>query len=417
MQIYLVGGAVRDRLLGQPVKERDFLVVGATPEKMLELGYQQVGRDFPVFLHPQTHEEYALARTERGCVEINGPARPHAAPTVTLEEDLARRDLTINAMAESKNGRVIDPFGGRTDLEQMVLRHVSEAFAEDPIRVLRIARFMARYHQLGFKVAPETMALMQQMVAQGALDALVAERVWQELARALATENPAAFFETLRDCGALVRIMPELDRLWGVPQPVQWHPEVDCGAHSMLALQAACKLSSAAEIRFAALVHDLGKGLTPKEILPSHSGHEEKGADLVREMCNRMRVPNDFRQLAEQSARYHTHCHRLNELKPRTILKVLEKVDAFRCPERFSNFLLVCEADYRGRKGFEARSYPQAESFQRLFEAAGQVDRSSLEKIPQGKAVGMALHDLRLSAIKGELKERGTSAAVKLSSR
>lgn len=412
MQIYLVGGAVRDRLLGQPVKERDFLVVGATVEEMLALGYQQVGRDFPVFLHPQTHEEYALARTQRGCVEINGQARPHADPSVTLEEDLARRDITINAMVESDDGRVIDPFGGRKDLEQRILRHVSEAFAEDPIRVLRIARFMARYQQLGFKVATKTMALMQQMAASGELDRLVPERVWQELQRALATDNPAAFFATLRDCGALARILPELDSLWGVPQPVQWHPEVDCGAHSMMALQAACKLTPSTGIRFAALLHDLGKGLTPKNSLPSHAGHEEKGAVLVSKVCHRMRVPKDFRQLAEQSARYHTHCHRLDELKPATILKVLEKMDAFRCPDRFLDFLQVCEADFLGRQGFENRVYPQAKKFLRLFQAAKVVDRSSLEEIPQGKEVGLALHNLRLGAIKGALKEAGTLAAV-----
>ena len=403
MQIYLVGGAVRDHLLGQPVKERDFLVVGATPEQMTALGYQQVGKDFPVFLHPETHEEYALARTERASTGSKGQVRPYADPAVTLEEDLARRDLTINAMAESDDGRLIDPFGGGKDLEQKMLRHVSIAFLEDPIRVLRVARFMARYQQLNFRVAAETMALMQQMVRQGALDSLVPERVWQELQGALCTNNPVPFFGTLRSCGALARVLPELEQLWGVPQPVNWHPEIDCGVHSMMALQSACGLSDSTEVRFAVLIHDLGKGITPKAILPGHSGHEEEGARLISEMCKRLRAPNSFRQLAEQSARYHTHCHRLDELKPRTILKVMEKMDAFRRPERFRDFLLVCEADYRGRKGFENRAYPQAAKFQCLFQAASQVDTSSLRKIPKGSAVGLALHDLRLRAIKGAL--------------
>ncbi|MEN8177190.1 MAG: multifunctional CCA addition/repair protein [Pseudomonadota bacterium] len=404
MQIYLVGGAVRDRLLGRPIRERDFLVVGATPEQMLKLGYQQVGRDFPVFLHPQTHEEYALARTARASTETNEQAGPCATSTVTLEEDLERRDLTINAMAESEQGGLIDPFGGRKDLEERILRHVSASFTEDPIRVLRVARFMARYHELRFEVAQETMALMTRMVERGSLDSLVPERVWQELHGALSTDNPTPFFATLRDCGALARIIPELDRLWGVPQPVNWHPEIDCGAHSMMALQTACDLSESIEVRFAALTHDLGKGLTPMAFLPSHSGHEERGAGLIGEMCKRLRAPTNFRQLAEQSARFHTHCHRLDELKPRTILKVLEKMAAFRHPERFRDFVLVCEADYRGRKGFENRDYPQAGRFLRFLKIASQVDRSSLADIPQGKAVGLALHDLRLSAIKATVQ-------------
>ncbi|MDJ0805205.1 MAG: multifunctional CCA addition/repair protein [Gammaproteobacteria bacterium] len=396
MQIYLVGGAVRDRLLGRPVTERDFLVVGATPEQMLKLGYRQVGRDFPVFLHPQSKEEYALARSGRSGTEAD-------AGCVTLEQDLARRDLTINAMAESAEGRLIDPFGGRRDLQQRLLRHVSPAFADDPLRVLRVARFMARYHELGFRVAPATMTLMRQLVERGDLDSWAAERVWQELHEALSMTNPVPFFTTLRESGALVRIMPELDRLWGVPQPVSWHPEIDCGQHSMLALQVACRLSNSIEVRFATLTHDLGKGLTPKQQLPGHAGHEARGAELVGELCNRLRAPNRFRRLAALSARFHTHCHRLDELKPRTILKVLEKLDAFRLPRRFRDFLTVCEADYRGRKGFETRPYPQAVRFLHCFELARDVDRSSLSQLPQGRVVGQALHDLRIRALKAAL--------------
>lgn len=397
MQIYLVGGAVRDRLLGLPIGERDFLVVGATSEQLLRLGYLQVGKDFPVFLHPQTHEEYALPRAVRGTPSSH--ENPDAA-YVTLEEDLSRRDLTINAMAESADGQLIDPFGGMRDLQNRRLRHVSDAFTEDPIRVLRVARFAARYHELRFEVAPETMALMRWMVEQGALDQLVPERVWQEIQRALALPNPGPFFDTLRQSGALARIVPELDRLWGIPQPERWHPEIDCGLHSMMALQTACGLTDSLDVRFAALIHDLGKGLTPAECLPGHAGHEERGARLVVDLCERLRVPKRAMRLAELSARYHSHCHRLFELKPRTILKVLEAMDAFRLPERFKDFLKVCEADFLGRKGFGERDYPQKRRFLHLFKLANEVDRSRLRPLPQGRLVGVALHDLRLRAIK-----------------
>jgi len=400
MQIYLVGGAIRDRLLGRSVVERDFLVVGATPEHMLALGYRQVGKDFPVFLHPDTQEEYALARGPRESRAVSS-----AAADVTLEEDLARRDLTINAMAESADGRLIDPFDGRRDLQQRLLRHVSDAFSEDPLRVLRVARFMARFKDLGFEVAAETQSLMRTMVQRGDLDNLVPERIWQELLGALATPDPVPFFTCLRGCGALQRIIPELDRLWGVPQPETWHPEVDCGVHSMLSLQAACGLSESLEVRFAALTHDLGKGLTPPEWLPGHAGHEERGAELIIDLCRRLRAPNGFRRLAEQSARFHTHCHRLDELRPKTILRTLERLDAFRSPQRFRDFLTVCEADYRGRQGFDKLDYPQAARFLRLFERAARVDTSSLREIPQGSEVGMALHDLRLQAIKAAVRD------------
>ncbi|MEN8167909.1 MAG: multifunctional CCA addition/repair protein [Pseudomonadota bacterium] len=398
MRIFLVGGALRDRLLGLPVRERDFVVVGATAEQMLEQGFQQVGRDFPVFLHPQTHEEYALARSRRR--PGKGDGRPHADPSVSLEEDLARRDLTINALAESEDGLLIDPFGGRQDLRARLLRHVSPAFTEDPVRVLRLARFMARYQGLGFRVAEETLVLMRRMAESGALDALVAERVWQELTGALACEDPRPFFDTLRCCGALVRVFPEIDRLWGVPQPKHWHPEIDCGIHSMLVLRMACRLSPLLEVRFAALTHDLGKGTTPDEMLPSHHGHEARGARLVGRLCERLRAPKRFRLLAERCANYHGLCHRLDELNPRTIIRLLERLDAFRQPEAFASYLLVCEADYRGRQGRENRPYPQAREFQRLFDAARQVDTCTLQYLSDGRAIGKALHDLRLAAIK-----------------
>jgi tRNA nucleotidyltransferase (CCA-adding enzyme) len=398
MRIFLVGGAVRDRLLGLPVRERDFVVVGATAEQMLAQGFQLVGRDFPVFLHPQTHEEYALARSRR--IPGKDGGKPHADPSITLEEDLARRDLTINALAESKDGLLIDPFGGRQDLQARLLRHISPAFTEDPVRVLRLARFMARYQGLGFRVAPETLALMRRMAESGALDALVPERVWQELTGALAGKDPRPFFDTLRRCDALSRVFPEIDRLWGVPQPIHWHPEIDCGIHSMLVLKMACRLSPLLEVRFAALTHDLGKGTTPDEMLPSHHGHEGRGAQLVSSLCERLRAPKRFRLLAERCANYHALCHRLDELNPRTIIKLLERLDAFRQPEAFANYLLVCEADYRGRQGCENRPYPQAREFQRLFDTARQVDTRTLRDLPDGRAIGKALHDLRLAAIK-----------------
>ena len=399
MQIFLVGGAVRDRLLGLPVKERDYVVVGATQETMLQQGFKQVGRDFPVFLHPHTHEEYALARTDRIRTGGEPGALPHADPQVTLEQDLARRDLTINAIAQDSTGKLIDPFDGLVDLQRRQLRHVSSAFIEDPIRVLRVARFMARYQVFGFQVAPATLALMTEMVQTDALDELVPERVWQELSRALATDDPTPFFLTLRSCGALSRVLPEIDRLWGVPQPTHWHPEVDCGIHTMLTLQIACRLSGSLAVRFAALTHDLGKGVTPKDLLPSHHGHEAVGSRVIGELCDRLRVPKRCQVLAQRCARYHGHCHRLDELQPKTVLKLLERLDAFRQPESFNEFLLVCEADYRGREGYQERSYPQATRCIQLFEAARNVDRESLRGL-QGRMVAEALRAIRLKAIR-----------------
>ncbi|MGB4947594.1 MAG: multifunctional CCA addition/repair protein, partial [Candidatus Competibacter denitrificans] len=360
MEIYLVGGAVRDELLGLPVKERDWVVIGATPDDLLARGFQPVGKDFPVFLHPQTREEYALARTERKTAPGYYGFDIQAGAEVTLEEDLRRRDLTINAIARDTTGRLIDPYQGRRDLEARRLRHVSPAFAEDPVRILRLARFTARYAELGFQVAPETMALMRAMVADGEVDTLVPERVWAETVRALSEPRPELFFETLRACGALAVIFPEIDRLFGVPQPAAHHPEIDTGVHTLMALAQAVRSQADVVTRFAVLVHDLGKGTTPPEEWPRHIGHEQRGADLVRGLCHRLRVPNMFRELGVLTARYHTHCHRALELRPKTLLKILQAMDAFRKPQRFAHFLLACEADARGRLGLTERAYPQA---------------------------------------------------------
>ncbi|MCU7915835.1 MAG: multifunctional CCA addition/repair protein [Candidatus Thiodiazotropha sp. (ex Gloverina cf. vestifex)] len=401
MQSYLVGGAVRDKLLGLPVEERDFVVVGATPQEMLDLGYRQVGQDFPVFLHPETHEEYALARTLRGGASPSG--MPHTDESVSLQEDLARRDLTINALAETEEGQLIDPFGGEEDLHRGVLRHASPAFAEDPIRILRVARFMARYVSLGFTVAPETLALMQEMVREGAVDALVPERVWQELVSALKESDPRPFFDTLRECSALSRVLPEIDGLYGVPQPTRWHPEVDCGVHTLMALRVACELSDAPEVRFAVLTHDLGKATTPAHVLPSHYGHEGRGERLVKQLCQRLKAPVRFRDLAMRCATYHGYTHRLYELRPKTIHKLLSGLDAFRQPERLKQFLLVCEADYRGREGFHERSYPQSADLWRLYVVASGVTAESSGDGEPGWLKGEAIRRERIQLIADHL--------------
>lgn len=401
MKIYLVGGAVRDELLGLPVRERDWVVVGGTPEAMLERGFRQVGADFPVFLHPETHEEYALARTERKTAPGYHGFTVHSDPSVTLEQDLQRRDLTINAMARDEEDRLFDPYGGQSDIQHRLLRHVSPAFAEDPVRILRVARFAARFARLGFTVAPETQALMREMVGSGEVDALVAERVWSELASALTEENPAPFFQVLRDCGALARVMPEIDRLFGVSQPARHHPEVDCGVHTLMVLEQAARLSDSAEVRFAALTHDLGKADTPADLLPAHHGHERRTIKRLNELCDRLKAPKRFRELADLGARYHSHCHRLAELRPATILDTLERMDAFRRPERFEQFLLVCEADSRGRLGLEQRDYPQRSWFLSAREAAAKVDpRPFVAAGLKGSAVAGALRKERLRAIR-----------------
>lgn len=378
MKTFLVGGAVRDELLGYPHKEKDWVVVGATPEDMLAAGFQQVGKDFPVFLHPETKEEYALARTERKTSPGYKGFDVHATPDVTLEQDLLRRDLTINAIAKDEAGEIIDPLNGLQDIHDRILRHVSPAFTEDPVRILRVARFAARYLHLGFMVADETMQLMKQMVADGEVDALVPERVWQEMEKALGERSPSRFIEVLRDCGALERILPELDRLFGVPQPEEHHPEVDTGIHTLMVLQQACRLSDDTGVRFAALMHDLGKGVTPESEWPHHIEHEARGADIVLDVCKRLRVPNEYRDLAERTARFHLHYHRALELKPSTVVNTLEQLDAFRKPQRFEKFLLASEADARGRPGHEHSTFPQGAYFRTAFEQAQKVDIKSL---------------------------------------
>ena len=400
MRVYLVGGAVRDRLLGLPVGERDWVVVGATPEELVRRGYQSVGREFPVFLHPQTHEEYALARLERKVAPGYRGFTTQFSPAVTLEEDLRRRDLTINAMAESEAGEVIDPYGGQADLAARRLRHVSEAFVEDPVRILRVARFAARFAALGFTVADDTLQLMQRMTAAGEVSALVPERVWQETERALGEARPEVFFETLRACGALAVIFPELDALFGVPQPPRWHPEVDTGVHVMLALRYAADAGAPAAVRFAVLTHDLGKARTPRAHWPSHHGHEELGVPLIEALCERLKVPNGHRELAVLAARYHTHVHRAGELKAATLLTLLENCDALRRPERFAELLLACEADARGRTGLESAPYPQVAYLQQVRAAAAAVALTEEERRGlKGAEIGAELRRRRLEAI------------------
>ncbi len=404
MQVYLVGGAVRDRLLGRPIVERDWVVVGATPAELERAGYIPVGRDFPVFLHPQTKEEHALARLERKVGPGYRGFTTEYSPDVTLEDDLRRRDLTVNAIAEDASGNIIDPHGGVKDLDARLLRHVSDAFIEDPVRILRVARFAARYAPLGFRVADETMALMRRMVADGEADALVAERVWAETEKALGEPRPDVYVSVLRDCGALKVVFPEIDALFGVPQPEKWHPEVDTGVHLLLSLQEAVKLGGGVTVRFAVLMHDLGKGATPPEVLPSHHGHEGAGVELVEQLCARLRVPNHLRELAVIASRYHTHVHRAQELRPATVLNTLESCDAFRRPERFADFLLACEADARGRAGLETRPYPQREFFTCARERAAAVALTAEERAGlSGAQIGEELRRRRIAAIE-ELK-------------
>ncbi len=400
MQVYLVGGAVRDEQLGISHKERDWCVVGATPDELRGEGYKQVGKDFPVFLHPKTREEYALARTERKTAPGYHGFEFDFSPDVNIEDDLSRRDLTINAIAKGDDGNLIDPHGGLQDIEKRVLRHVSDAFGEDPVRILRVAKFAARFSTLGFSIAGETMSLMCRMVADGEVDALVPDRVWKETEEALCGTNSRVFFEVLRNCGALEKLFPELDRLFGVPQPEEWHPEIDTGLHTMMVLDKAERSSKDLEVRFAALTHDLGKGMTPLQELPSHRGHETRGARLIREMANRLPVPNNCRDLAIMVAEYHTHCHRALELRDKTLLKVLEKTDAFRRPDRFEQFLLACKADAQGRGGPEDRSYPQADFMRGAFKAAAAVDAAAIAKQHEGPKISVAIREARQHAVR-----------------
>ena len=395
---------MRDGLLGLPVQDHDWVVVGATPQQMAELGFQPVGKDFPVFLHPDTHEEYALARTERKTALGYKGFAVYAAADVTLEQDLSRRDFTVNAIAQAQDGSLIDPYNGIADLKAGVLRHVSAAFSEDPVRILRAARFVARF---GFSIAPETLALMRLMVANGEVDALVAERVWQELERGLMQENPSHFITTLRDCGALAKILPEVDALFGVPQPPQYHPEIDCGIHTMMVLDDTAKHEYALEVRFAALMHDLGKGNTPKDILPRHIGHEARSVDLLRALCERLRVPGECRDLGLLVARYHGDVHRARELRPDTIVRLFHNCDAWRRPQRFMQILEACASDARGRTGHEQDDYPQADYLQRMLLAAQAVNAGEIAQRCEDKnLIAERVREARIVAVGKEMKSK-----------
>ncbi len=396
MKTYLVGGAVRDKLLGIPIKDRDWVVVGATPADLLSHGYTQVGKDFPVFLHPTSREEYALARTERKTGAGYKGFTVHADKNVTLEEDLQRRDLTINAIAEDEAGNIVDPFNGRGDLKKKLLRHVSPAFTEDPLRVLRVARFAARFHHLGFTVADETIALMQNIAASGELWDLVSERIWTEISKALGEKSPQVFFQVLRDSNTLGDILPELENLFGIPQPKKYHPEIDTGIHTLMVLEQAALLTEDPVVRFAALMHDVGKGEVPRKRWPNLQGHEQLGADLINRACKRIKAPNDYRDLARLASLYHTNCHRTNVEHPAAILETLEHCDAFRKPERFGQLLLACEADARGRLGLEKKPYQQADILRRALAIASSVDTAEIIAAGYEDAeIGIQLHERR----------------------
>ena len=412
MGVFVVGGAVRDALMGRSVNDRDWVVVGSTPEAMSAQGYVPVGKDFPVFLHPQTREEYALARTERKTARGYKGFAVQAAPDVTLEEDLARRDLTVNAMAVPEamahqapstwTGQIVDPYGGLSDLQSKVLRHVTKAFAEDPVRILRLARFAARFAD--FSVAGDTMALMRQMVEDGEVDHLVHERVWQELAKGLMAAKPSRMFEVLRECGALKVLLPELDRLWGVPQRPEYHPEIDTGVHMMLVMDMAARLNMPLSVRVACLMHDLGKGTTPADVLPRHIGHEGRSVKLLQKVCERLRVPTDCKELAEVVAREHGNIHRSAELGPEALMRLLERCDAIRQPERFARVLQACECDARGRLGFEDAAYPQAERLLKVQQAALSVETAPIAQAAaaqglQGPQIGEQIAKVRVQAI------------------
>ena len=406
MQIYIVGGAVRDELLGRPSSDRDYVVVGATPEAMLAAGYKPVGKDFPVFLHPQSHEEYALARTERKTGRGYHGFAFHAAPDVTLEQDLARRDLTINAMAKGADGHLVDPFYGQRDLEAKTLRHVGPAFAEDPVRILRLARFAARFAD--FSIAPETAQLMREMVAAGEVDHLVAERVWQELAKGMMEAKPSRMFEVLRECGALARLLPEVAALYGVPQRPDYHPEVDTGIHTMMTLDQSAVFGYALPVRYAALTHDLGKAETPADILPRHIGHEERSVRLVEQMSARLRVPNDCRDLALLTARYHGLVHRVADLRAGTIVTLFENTDALRRPQRFQQFLEACRCDYTGRLGWQERIYESPQRLQTALFAVNAVEAGKIAQQCQNRAaIPDVIHAARVEAVKQALNYPG----------
>ena len=405
MQVYLVGGAVRDHLLGFPYHEKDYVVVGATPEQLIASGYQPVGKDFPVFLHPDTKDEYALARTERKSGHGYHGFSFYTDPSVTLEEDLIRRDLTINAIAMDDDGKIYDPYNGQQDLDHKILRHVSIAFIEDPLRVLRLARFAARYKALGFTVAPETLALMKQLAESGELEALTPERVWKETSRALMENHADEYFEVLRACGALKVLFPELDALYGIPQRPEYHPEIDCGIHTMMSLQQACKANYSLDVRFAVLVHDLGKALTPKDELPRHIMHEERGIKPVTEVCDRLKVPTNTKQLALAVCKEHLKCHQALTLKPGTLWRLLQRLDVLRRPERVEAFVQACECDSRGRLGLENREYPQAQYIFDVIQVVRNIKAQDLPTDVKGPEIGEKLIERRIQAI-AELKHQ-----------
>ncbi|MUK76457.1 multifunctional CCA addition/repair protein [Aliivibrio fischeri] len=404
MKIYLVGGAVRDSLLNIDVKDKDWVVVGSTPQEMGALGYQTVGQDFPVFLHPKTKEEYALARTERKSGQGYKGFTCYAEPDVTLEEDLLRRDLTINAIAQADNGELIDPYNGQQDIIDRTLRHVSEAFTEDPLRVLRVARFAARFHHLGFMVAPETMDLMRELVDSGELSYLTAERVWQEWQKSLSSQHPEIFLSTLKECGALAIVLPEIDALFGVPQPEKWHPEIDTGIHTLMVAQQSALLSQDLPTRFAAQVHDLGKGVTPESEWPSHKLHCHTGIKLIKRLCDRVRVPNDYRDLALLVCEHHSNIHKAPELRAQTFIKIFDKMDVWRKPERLEPILLCCQADHAGRLGLETQPYPQKQRFEAAFDAAKNVEVKEVVAAGfKGPEIRDELSKRRIEAVKDKL--------------
>ncbi len=405
MKTFLVGGAVRDFLLNIAVTEKDWVVLGETPESMIKRGFQPVGKDFPVFLHPTSHEEYALARTERKTAPGYKGFTIHASPEITLEQDLLRRDLTINAIAQDETGTLIDPFNGQQDLKNRIFRHVSPAFSEDPVRILRIARFAARYSHLGFTIAEETLQLMKNMVSQGETDHLVAERVWAELHKALSEQTPAAFFYTLKQCNALETIFPEIEQLFGVPQPKKYHPEIDTGIHCLLSLEQATKLSLKPEVRLAALLHDLGKAVTDKKKWPSHHGHEQLGLPILDRFCTRLRIPKKFKTLATHVMNYHTHCHRVFELRATTLTDMLSVLGAFKSLDSVKQFTLACEADAKGRTGLENKAYPQSAYLLKAADAAASIDTSDiLNSNLQGAKIGDAIRRFRIKAVSAFIK-------------
>ena len=410
LDVYLVGGAVRDTLLNRPIKDHDYLVVGTTVEKMLSLGFHQVGKDFPVFLHPTTKDEYALARTERKQGQGYTGFACYAEPDVTIEQDLVRRDLTVNAMAQNQQGEIIDPYNGQQDLDNRILRHVSDAFIEDPLRVLRVARFAARYHDMGFTIADETMCLMQKISESGELKSLSAERVWQEMQRSLAEEHPEVFFKVLRESNALSELWPDLDNLWGIPNPVKWHPEICSGVHTMMVLEQAVLLTkdhkNKTAIRFAALCHDLGKGLTENSLWPSHRGHEKAGLPLVEKIAKQLRVPVYYKQLALKVCEHHLHCHKAFQLKESTLLRIFDQLDVWRKPDEFDDFLIACKSDFLGRLNFEDRPYPQEQYLKEAMLAALSVTAKSFVALGlQGIAIKEAMANERITVIKA-IKEK-----------